>query len=379
MKTLFTIQIFLFTIILFGTVTLAQITITSADASVINTVGNVLTNHIDSLTTSVDIGSPGQTSWDFSALNSQYTNTFTCVVPSSTPYISDFPASNVVFSYDEIIDSIIANGWQYTTQTSGNYLMNGGVIETPFGNDIFLLKAVYSPAQVFFPLPYTYNSQWNSAFTITSTRYFNGVPFGSPAIANHTENVVVDAWGNMTMPGGAVVQALRVRRDDRYTSPSFPFYKRVISYTFFSKSGTTVEVTAIDTTSPNNGIISTDGVAWRIVGPVSVENEDQIPTEYSLSQNYPNPFNPTTKIKYSISAVGTLRATSVQLKVYDILGNEVATLVNEEKSAGNFEVDFSATGGTTSDRNETHLSSGIYFYRLQSGNFVQSKKMMLLK
>jgi hypothetical protein len=371
MKTLFTIQIFLFTLILFGTVTLAQITITSADASALNAVGNVLTNHIDSLTTSVDIGSPGATSWDFSALNSQFTNTFTSVVPSSTPYISDFPAANVVLSYDEIIDTIIANGWQYTTQTSGDYLMNGVAIKSDIGTDIYLIKAVYSPAQIFFPLPYTYNSQWNSSFTINNASYYNGIPLFN-TIANHTETVLVDAWGNMIMPGGAVLQALRVRRDDRYTSPTFPFYKRVISYSFITKSGATVDVSASDTTAPNSGIINTDGVAWRSTGAVNVENEDQIPTEYSLSQNYPNPFNPSTSIKY---AVGNKQF--VQLKVYDVLGNEVATLVNEEKPAGSYEVNFNAS----------RLSSGVYFYRLHTGDpsassgqgFVETKKMILIK
>ncbi|AFH50501.1 Peptidase S8/S53 subtilisin kexin sedolisin [Ignavibacterium album JCM 16511] len=92
------------------------------------------------------------------------------------------------------------------------------------------------------------------------------------------------------------------------------------------------------------------------------------PTEYKLEQNYPNPFNPTTKIRYSIPNVGTGLALST-LKVYDILGNEVVTLVNEEKPAGYYEIEFNAT----------ELSSGVYFYRLQSGNFTQTKKMVLMR
>ncbi len=100
---------------------------------------------------------------------------------------------------------------------------------------------------------------------------------------------------------------------------------------------------------------------------VVVGNEDsrsnQINT-FSLNQNYPNPFNPTTKIKYSIPS-----ESKTTLKVYDILGNEVATLVNSEKQAGTYEVEFNAAS----------LSSGVYFYKLQSGGFLQTRKMIVLK
>ena len=86
--------------------------------------------------------------------------------------------------------------------------------------------------------------------------------------------------------------------------------------------------------------------------------------DFMLNQNYPNPFNPSTQIKYSIKEAGL-----VQLKVYDILGKEVANLVNENIEAGFYSVNFNAS----------QLSSGIYFYKLQSGTFVSSKKMLLIK
>lgn len=86
--------------------------------------------------------------------------------------------------------------------------------------------------------------------------------------------------------------------------------------------------------------------------------------KFKLAQNYPNPFNPSTTIKYSIPS-----SEFVTLKVYDILGNEVSTLVNEEKPAGNYEVNFNAL----------NLPSGAYFYRLQTGSLVETKKMILLK
>ena len=89
------------------------------------------------------------------------------------------------------------------------------------------------------------------------------------------------------------------------------------------------------------------------------------PKTFSLSQNYPNPFNPSTMINYSIP-----KASLVAIKVYDVLGREVKTLVNEEKSAGNYSVQFSANSG---------YASGVYFYRMQAGNFVQTKKLLLLK
>jgi len=99
--------------------------------------------------------------------------------------------------------------------------------------------------------------------------------------------------------------------------------------------------------------------------PVGVEDENNfVADDFSLEQNYPNPFNPSTSIQYRVS-----NNSQVSIKVYDVLGNEVATLVNEEKPAGSYEVKFDAVG----------LSSGIYFYKLQAGSLVETKKMILMK
>jgi len=92
--------------------------------------------------------------------------------------------------------------------------------------------------------------------------------------------------------------------------------------------------------------------------------KEEVPVTYSLDQNYPNPFNPTTQIKYSI-----LNAGNVSLKVFDVLGREVADLVNQQQDAGHYTVNFNASS----------LSSGIYFYRIESGSFISVKKMMLVK
>ncbi|MEJ5263671.1 MAG: T9SS type A sorting domain-containing protein, partial [Ignavibacterium sp.] len=105
---------------------------------------------------------------------------------------------------------------------------------------------------------------------------------------------------------------------------------------------------------------------------ISENNDDlkSIPTQFKLEQNYPNPFNPTTKICFVIPNVETTqRVVFTTLKVYDILGNEVATLVNENKAPGVYEVEFNAN----------NLSSGVYLYRLQANDFVEVKKMILMR
>ena len=106
--------------------------------------------------------------------------------------------------------------------------------------------------------------------------------------------------------------------------------------------------------------------------PTDVSNDTEPVYKFSLEQNYPNPFNPSTRIKYSIPSVvagGVKQSQLVILKIYDVLGSEVVTLVNEEKTAGSYEVDLDAS----------QLTSGVYFYKLQSGSYVETKKMLLLK
>jgi hypothetical protein len=102
--------------------------------------------------------------------------------------------------------------------------------------------------------------------------------------------------------------------------------------------------------------------AWTDL--TAVEENDQPVKSFQLFQNYPNPFNPSTKIRYEIPEL-----SFVTIKVYDVLGNEIATLVNEEKPNGNYEAEFIGNG----------LVSGIYYYRITAGDFSQTKKMILLK
>ncbi len=107
------------------------------------------------------------------------------------------------------------------------------------------------------------------------------------------------------------------------------------------------------------------GDANVTLNPTGIEDgKDIIVRSHQLFRAYPNPFNPTTTIKYQVPEL-----SFVTLKVYDVLGNEIARLMDEEKVAGSYEIEFDAAG----------LPSGIYFYRLQSSSFVETKKMILMK
>jgi hypothetical protein len=96
----------------------------------------------------------------------------------------------------------------------------------------------------------------------------------------------------------------------------------------------------------------------------SVDDKVVLPTEFKLEQNYPNPFNPSTVIKF-----GVPERTNVLIKIYDILGSEIITLVNEEMEAGWYKKEFNASA----------YSTGVYIYRMQAGNFVSTKKMLMIK
>ena len=145
-----------------------------------------------------------------------------------------------------------------------------------------------------------------------------------------------------------------------YNNGNWTVYKDSIEYDFSDM--------AID--KENNIWLSTygDGLVLFNKNGIVLSNYDTnsevISNDFSLSQNYPNPFNPATRISYELPVSGL-----VTLKVFDILGRELSTLVNEEKAAGKYQVDFSSSS----------LSSGIYFYTLTSREYSKTRKMVLLR
>jgi hypothetical protein len=143
----------------------------------------------------------------------------------------------------------------------------------------------------------------------------------------------------------------------------------IIHNGIFQESGTSNDLFDVSFFDANNGwVVGGNGTILRTTngGATFIEEEtiDEVPTEFLLSQNYPNPFNPSTKIRYSVP-----KSSNVVIKVFDILGNEIETLVNEEKPIGTYEVTWYAE----------NLPSGVYFYEMTGGNYSETKKMLLLR
>ncbi len=132
---------------------------------------------------------------------------------------------------------------------------------------------------------------------------------------------------------------------------------------------TTDFLTGVHFTSATNGyVVGQSKTLLKYTQLTSAEDQEEQPTEFKLEQNYPNPFNPSTIISFQLPA-----SSNVTLKVCDVLGKEIATLVNEEKPAGTYEVEFNPESSIR------HPASGIYFYQLKAREFTQTKKMILIK
>ncbi|MFA4818771.1 MAG: T9SS type A sorting domain-containing protein [Patescibacteria group bacterium] len=173
------------------------------------------------------------------------------------------------------------------------------------------------------------------------------------------------------------LQATDVDGDSlRFSLVNSPVFLHIVDSTITGKPTTADTGSYLITVVVSDGKGGTDTLKYnlKVDKLTGIDDSQTVPVTYSLSQNYPNPFNPSTTIVYSIPT-----SCQVKLQVLDILGREIVELVNEQKFAGSYEVVFSAQGGSASGGNASNLPSGIYFYRLQAGNFVSTKKMMYLK
>jgi hypothetical protein len=339
--------------LLFSFTSFAQITFNSSDVANMFALGNTTTTHQDTLPSTVDIGTPGGgNNWDFTMLQSNVTASLESIDPATSPYINDFPGANICTYNLSSVGGITLEIWSYST-LNGAFDLLGNATENSFLPG-FVTTIKNDPYRRQFEHPFTINSQWSHSFT--QTILINGTPLNT---SNVSLSTIVDAYGTMTIPGGASYEALRIRETLTISGITS------VNYSFIAKNGVQANVFAVDANPPTSGTINVDGTSYN--GALTTSGVEQIsglPKDYTLNQNYPNPFNPTTNIEYSIP-----EESFVELKVFDVLGNEVATLVSEEQSAGVYRADFSGNG----------LASGLYIARIKAGNYTNSIKMTLMK
>jgi photosystem II stability/assembly factor-like uncharacterized protein len=241
------------------------------------------------------------------------------------------------------------------------------VIITGFGSAGSIVRSTNGgQSWIFTSVPSDFADVRFVAFTNVTTGYMGGLKFGGNGVMGKTTNgglnwFVLPGFEGPTPIEGAAVSgntALIVRTDDTlsYTIDGGGTWgKQYVQTGGFDKS-ISIKM-GLGCIVGRNSIAVNTGVS---VNQISSE----IPSKFELAQNYPNPFNPTTSIKFALPKSGF-----VSLKVYDIAGKEVATLVNEQLTAGTYEHNFNASA----------LSSGVYFYRIDAGNFTEIKKMILVK
>jgi hypothetical protein len=326
----------------------------------------------DSVTTRLSVGSAGSnTLWDFSNLKSNIPIVLKPVAVNSTPYgFTRVGATHAHTGQASITYSgipISATAWRYYTYTKspgGATATLGTLGDMAAGTIPFLgsgmAEWVNSRPDTMYALPVSYLSTWKSSYIDTTFIQLNG-SYLAPGLVTKIHNVTytVDAYGAMKMPGGIIEQALRIKRVDTMSTGIVE-----VRYIFVSDRFARVEVTAKDAGQAGDTIDVTPPTWWNVAIPTDVKIVESTPVEYRLSQNYPNPFNPTTTIRF-----GLPERSTVTIKVFNLLGEEVATLVDGIYDAGERAVEFDAA----------NLASGVYVYRLQAGTFTQTRKMVVMR
>jgi hypothetical protein len=344
-------------ILTFSLLTQAQITLTHED--VLNLIGTYETfnEDISQYPFAVDVGPAGENqTWYFSDISFPYEqNTQAYLSPEGTPFFDNFPTANLAAKISFMIDTLETSAYSYieVTENKLNFLGSAvdhlGVIEIETTED-------------FAPLPITYGTEW----MITRYDTLESYP-AFTTVQVETVLAKIDGWGSVTVPAGTF-ECLRLQTN--WTEYIHTIVDNVIVLTdttigsdFSWMSKTSIELVDFNFEAPNYSeaddlkILIDKGVSNLRDNPRKVH-------QYVLKQNYPNPFNPKTIINYE------LRSTNnVDLIIYNVLGQKVVTLVSEKQSAGKYSVEWDAS----------NYSSGIYYYKIQSGEYQDVKKMILMR
>jgi photosystem II stability/assembly factor-like uncharacterized protein len=318
----------------------------------------------------------------------------------------NLPTSSYVLSSVYFLDSLLgfaAGGW-----TTGiiEKTTNGGIswTTTEFSR-MFQLNSIYfinnntgfcvgqdhgiPPYNTFYPILRTTNGglSWNYISYYSSMDYFfvqftsndTGYVFGGNNDILKTTNNGVN-WFLISNPGIFLPNGYFINNNTGYAVGYYgDIYKTTnggYNWQMQQNPAGSITLWAVQFLDMNTGyIVGDDGLILKTTtgGSVGINNiSSQIPSDYSLYQNYPNPFNPVTRIKFTVAngfPIRTFGNDKVVLKVLDVLGREVATLVNEKLNPGTYEVTFDGS----------NYPSGVYFYQLRNENFIETKKLILLK
>ena len=359
MKTLATI----FYCLLVPSFLFAQIQITSNDIADTFAPGKAWQQETSPDTITMNVGNASGTSqtWMIPANIFSDTTLRINISPANTPYASIFPTATHV-QYSSNID-FGGNGnkaavYEYLRITPDTMWTLGIVshVTGPGLDTIYIERVNYITA--IFPLHY-------------GEKFVEGhdsLNFGFGSYMVTTLNVHYDAFGTITFPDGTF-NALRetlVSQTDTYVNGSLSNSTITHTISWLTKAYGNFNA-YIDTNSKISGDVSVYQPLLNLVENYSTavnESISNIPEKYELFQNYPNPFNPTTTITYSLP-----KNSFVILTIYDLLGREVTTLVNEEKHSGTYKVNWNAQ----------NKPSGIYFYKITAGGYSKINKMILLK
>ena len=362
-------KLLLFILFLPAAMIFAQSTITYSDVANIFASGKAwISTSQDDPQVMMDVGTASSSAENWTVPNIAWQDSFVAVntSPANTPYASEFPTAThaqetkgSLYGYTGTLYSYyrLENNALYSLGTAAHVQIGTTDTTLVSKNESFL-----------FPLPVTYGSTKELS---SDTLDVGG---GLVYITSSTQNI--DAFGNITFPFGTfpALRVSEISKTSAYVDGSLIYLQTQPSFTWIAKDAGIFQAD-IDTTQGYSGnvYLTSAELTQYTTAPLAVnESGLNTPDRFILYQNYPNPFNPSTKIRFSVPTAAS--RSFVTLKIYNVLGNEVVTLVNEKKPAGTYEVEFSAESG-----NGTELPSGVYFYRLTAGNLVQTMKMILLK
>jgi len=288
--------------------------------------------------------------WDFTGYSYEYLAISESIDPISAPLISSFPSSNIVLMEKSwLMKADTFYYWNYKELNSDRFLLHGTSDETS-------ILFEYDPPAIHAVIPLSYGSSWQSERD--STYIMPGVYI----ISEH--NVVADAFGTMLLPSGEY-DCLRLTLNNLTISHTIMGVDTSVTrnYSFYSKGLNEVNVPTILENQFELTTIEVSGIKFSTKEGPSVTSE--LPSgvaRAALGRNFPNPFSHLTTIPYIVHSYGP-----VDITVLDVLGNIIASPVHANQQPGTYEITFDASG----------LAAGVYYYRLNSGNLTEVKKMIL--